>query len=100
MLASRVLGKIYRELKQRRRRRQQERHYIKMNSRFFTDVVAINIPICFLKISNVGEISWELNSWRPHQSLERERKIFRRVFTSSGHEKLRAIRKFHLLVVQ
>ena len=43
-------------------------------------------------MSNVGE-----NFWRPHPSLERERKIRRRVFTSSIK---RPIRKFHVLVVQ
>ena len=39
----------------------------------------------------------EMNSWRPHPSLERERKILRCVFTSSVK---RAIRKFNVLVVQ
>ena len=39
----------------------------------------------------------ELNSWRPHSSLERERKIRHRLFTSSI--KL-AIRHFHVVVMQ
>ena len=39
----------------------------------------------------------ELNSWRPHSSLERERKIRHRLFTSSL--KL-AIRHFHVVVMQ
>ena len=39
----------------------------------------------------------EMNSWRPHPSLEREKKILCRVFTSSIK---RAIRKFHVLAVQ
>ena len=38
----------------------------------------------------------ELNSWRPHPNLERERKIRRRVFTSSIVK--RPIRKFYVLV--
>ena len=39
----------------------------------------------------------KMNSWRPHPSLERERKIRRRLFTSSIK---RPIRKFHVSVVQ
>ena len=38
-----------------------------------------------------------VDSWRPHPSLGRARKIRRRVFTSSIK---RSIRKFHVLVVQ
>ena len=67
---------------------------IKMNSRFFqTSLRLFHSPL------NV-KCGWnlmELNSWRPHPSLERERKIGRRVFTSSIE---RPIRKFHVLVVQ
>ena len=43
-------------------------------------------------MSNVGEISWGL-----HSSLERERKIRRRLLTSSIK---REVRHFHVEVVQ
>ena len=39
----------------------------------------------------------ELNSWRPHSSLERERMICHRLFTSSIKH---AFRHFHVAVMQ
>ena len=50
-----------------------------------------------LKISNERRISLELISWGLHSSLERERKIRRRLFTSSIS---REITHFHVVVVQ
>ena len=51
----------------------------------------------FAENGNCSWISLELISWGPHSSLEREKEIRRRLFTSSI--KL-AIRHFHVVVVQ
>ena len=60
-----------------------------LNSRFFE---LSRVYFNSVKMSNVGEISWGL-----HSSLERERKIRRRLFTSSiKHE----VRHFHVEFVQ
>ena len=58
-----------------------------MNSRLFQ----------FSENGKCRRISLELISWGPHSSLEREKEIRRRLFTSSI--KL-AIRHFHVVVVQ
>ena len=59
-----------------------------LNSRFFALSCVYSNSV---KMSNVGEISWGL-----HSSLERERKIRRRLFTSSIK---REVRHFHVEVV-
>ena len=59
-----------------------------LNSRFFE---LSRVYFNSVKMSNVGEISWGL-----HSSLERERKIRRRLFTSSKLE----IRYFYVEFVQ
>ena len=66
---------------------------IKMNSRFFNF-----FRVCseLMKMSNVGDVP-ELVSWGPYSSLEKERKICSRMFTSSIKGK---IRHFHVVVVQ
>ena len=60
-----------------------------LNSRFFE---LFRVYSNWGKMSNVGEISWGL-----HSSLERERKIRRRLLTSSIK---REVRHFHVEVVQ
>ena len=59
----------------------------KMNSRFFK---------LFCVYFNCRRISLKLISWGPHSRLERERKICRRLFTSSIK---REMRHFHAVVV-
>ena len=64
-----------------------------MNYHLFRNLVAF-IPVrwkCRM------EASWEVISWGPHARLERERKICRRLFTSSMKRK---IRHFHVEVVR
>ena len=60
----------------------------KMNSRFFK---------LFCAYFKCRRISLKLISWEPHSSLERERKIRRRLLTSSIQ---REIRHFQVVVVQ
>ena len=66
----------------------------KMNSRFFQSLSRL---FQFAENGKCRRISLELISWGPHSSLEREKEIRRRLFTSSI--KL-AIRHFHVVVVQ
>ena len=66
----------------------------KMNSRFFQSLSRL---FQFSKNGKCRRISLELNSWGPHLSLEREKEIRPRLFTSPI--KL-AIRHFHVAVVQ
>ena len=49
------------------------------------------------KMSKVGEFPWSLIFWRPHLSLERERKVRRRLLTSSVKYE---VRHFHVVIVQ
>ena len=66
----------------------------KMNSRFFN---LFSRLFQFAENGKCRRISLGLISWGPHSSLEREKEIRRRLFTSSI--KL-AIRHFHVVVVQ
>ena len=72
-----------------------------------TKNVTFKMNLCFfklcrvysnwLKMSNVGKFPWSWNLGEPHSSLERERKICHRLFTSSITH---AIRHFHVVVMQ
>ena len=71
-----------------------EKVSFKMNSRFFQSLSRL---FQFAENGKCRRISLELISWGPHSSLEREKEIRRRLFTSSI--KL-AIRHFHVVAVQ
>ena len=66
----------------------------KMNSRFFQTLSRL---FQFAENGKCGRISLELISRGPHSSLEKEKEMRRRLFTSPI--KL-AIRHFHVVVVQ
>ena len=67
---------------------------LKMNSPFLETLSSL---FQFAENVKCRQISLELISWRPHSSLERERKISRRLFTYSIK---REIRHFHVVVVK
>ena len=65
----------------------------KMNSRLFKLCRAY-----FNFLNDVGEFPWELISWGPHSSFEREKKIV--VACHSTFSIKREIRDFHAVVFQ
>ena len=84
----------FRGLYHRRRQRQRKRLTFKINSRFFK---LCRVYSNFLKMANVGEFPWSWFLVERTLSLEREKEIRRRLFTSSM---ILAIRHFHVVVVQ
>ena len=70
--------------RRRRRRRQRKLHFFPRLIQFARNVKS-------------GRLSLELTSWGTHLSLDKERKILRRLFTSSTK---REIMHFHVVVVQ